>query len=359
VCGEVNVLLLSRYGRLGASSRVRYYQFLPQLEASGIQTTVSALLDDLYLQRLYSGQRFGWTRILFSYARRIRALLSVRRYDIVWIEKELLPWMPALGERLLYSLRIPYVVDYDDAVFHSYDLHPRSIVRAALGTKIDEVMRSSALVTAGNDYLADRARSAGARRVEVVPTVVDTDVYRPGSQRSGPVTIGWIGSPSTAKYLRTVAGALAEVCRDGAARVVVVGAPDPGLGSVPLEVRAWAEHREVSDIQSFDIGIMPLEDGPWERGKCGYKLIQYMACGLPVVGSPVGVNRSIVRHGTNGFLASSPEEWVRFLSQLRDDAKLRSRMGQHGRADVEAGYSVRSVGPRLLDYFRDLHDPAI
>lgn len=353
---DVRVLFLTRYGPLGASSRVRLLQFLPLLEAAGIRATVSPLLPDDYLRRLYAGGGVDRKRVAAWYAGRMRMLAGARRFDVVWIEKELFPWLPAWAESILSTLGVPYVVDYDDAIFHQYELHRSALVRRGLGRKIDAVMRHAALVTAGNEYLAERARGAGAARVEVLPSVVDTTRYalEAGPRGSAPFTIGWIGSPSTAEYLRAVAPALAEVCADGGCRFVTVGAGLSGLDGVPLEARSWAEDREVADIQEFDVGIMPLPDGPWELGKCGFKLIQYMACGVPVVASPVGANRTIVRVGETGYLANSLPEWVASLRTLRDDPARAREMGLRGRGDAEGIYSIAAVGPRLAELLRQL-----
>ena len=197
----MKVLLLSRYGRLGASSRIRSLQYLPFFELKGWQINVISLFSDSYVQALYSGQS-QWSQVITGYLQRLKSLLLVRRYDLIWIEKEIFPFMPALAEWLLAKAGIPYVVDYDDALFHRYDQHRSWLVRTLLGRKIDTVMKYSALVIAGNEYLAERARAAGARHVEIVPTVVDLtryDVVR--SVRKHPLVVGWIGSPSTSHYL--------------------------------------------------------------------------------------------------------------------------------------------------------------
>jgi glycosyltransferase involved in cell wall biosynthesis len=281
-------------------------------------------------------------------------LLSSRSFDLLWIEYELFPWFPAWTEAILSMSDVPFLVDYDDAIFHRYDLHSNTLVRIALGGKIDRVMRLAALVTVGNEYLADHARRAGAKRVEYLPTVIDRERYQAAPQRShAKFTIGWIGSPMTAPYLCPIIPALAEVCKSGEARVVLVGSGDIHLDDVPCEVRAWSEDAEIADIQSFDVGIMPLPDAPWERGKCGYKAIQYMACGRPVVVSPVGANRQIVEHGVNGFLAATAADWVRSLQVLRDDQALRERMGKAGRMKAEAQYSMQVTAPRLALLLRD------
>ena len=165
-------------------------------------------------------------------------------------------------------------------------------------------------------------------------------------------TIGWIGSPSTARYLRDIAPALAQVCWDGRARVRLVGSGPVDLPGVPVDVVAWREETEVDEIRGFDAGIMPLPDEPWARGKCGFKLIQYMACGLPVVASPVGVNAEIVEDGGNGFLARDAGEWVAALARLMGDAALGGRLGKAGRRKVEARYCLQVTGARVVEVVR-------
>jgi glycosyltransferase involved in cell wall biosynthesis len=249
------------------------------------------------------------------------------------------------------------VVDYDDALFHQYDQHRSAWVRRLLGGKIARVMRGAHLVTAGNAYLADYARRAGAPRVEIIPTVIDLERYPPAGVRPAsdtPFTIGWIGSPSTAKYLLAIAPALAEVCAGGRGVVRLIGAGPVDLPGVPVEVLPWNGSTEVEELKRFDVGIMPLPDEPWERGKCGFKLIQYMACGLPVVASPIGVNMEIVEQGVNGYLAETTAEWVQALNTLLLDADLRKRMGQAGRKKVEQEYSLQVTGPRLAGRIKSI-----
>ncbi len=348
----MRVLLLSRYSRLGASSRVRSFQYLPFLESKGLQVDVSPLFSDNYLQSLYSRQSRG-LQVLAGYWRRLKVLFHAGKYDLVWIEKEAFPFMPAFAEWLLAKARVPYVVDYDDALFHRYDRHRRWLIRLILGRKIDSVMRHAALVIAGNEYLADHARAAGAKCVEAVPTVVDLARYKVvQSDSNHPLVVGWIGSPSTSHYLAVIAPIIESLSKEFDVRFVAVGASEESVNGLPMEVRPWSEESEVQSIQEFDIGIMPLVDDPWERGKCGYKLIQYMACGVPVVASPVGVNKQIVDHGTSGFLAQDMQEWEQALRRLLNDQNLRRRMGAKGRECVEAWYSLEVQAPRLEELMR-------
>ncbi len=345
----MKLLALTKYDKLGASSRLRTFQFVPGLEARGIAVEIAPLFDDSYLEALYEGRRPRATA-LAALARRFGQRAAMRRTDLVWIEKEILPWMPWVVEQALLPRDVPYVCDYDDAVFHNYDLHRSGLVRRLLGHKLDRLMAGAALVVAGNDYLAARARTAGAVRVGVVPTVVDTGRYatRNAGPAGTPLNVGWIGSPSTwDAYMRPRLDMFAASAARHGARLLAVGASP--TEHPRLDIRPWSEANEVAQIQQMDIGLMPLSDTPWARGKCGYKLIQYMACGLPVIASPVGVNTEIVEHGVNGFLASSDAEWQEALDRLLTDPALRRAMGTAGRRKVEQRYSLQVWTPRLAD----------
>jgi glycosyltransferase involved in cell wall biosynthesis len=340
----MKVLLLTRYGRLGVTSRIRFLQYAPYLEKHGVEITVAPFLTDDYVQSLYKGQK-NVKAVALAYIRRLRQLLGSGDYDLLWIEKELLPWLPAIPERIVG----PYVVDYDDAVFHGYDQHRSFLVRFLLGNKIRTTMSRATVVVVGNEYLASYARESGASDIEHVPTVVDLDRYGVPREHSNEVfTIGWIGTPWTSRYLPAIAPALKEVCRDGRARLLLIGSGDISLDGVPLEVRAWSEPTEIENIQSIDVGIMPLPDEPYERGKCGYKLLQYMACGRPVIASPVGANRQIVDDGVNGLFASTPADWIRAIEKLRQNQDMRRAMGEAARLKVDGMYSLQVQAPRIL-----------
>ena len=199
----------------------------------------------------------------------------------------------------------------------------------------------------------ERARQAGARRVELIPTVVDTHRYRPRQARPNETpVIGWIGTPNTSRYLQPLLPVFKALQARMRVRVVAVGARSEDFAGTPVETLPWSEETEVESIQQFDIGIMPLPDSPWERGKCGYKLIQCMACGVPVVASPVGVNTVIVNPGKNGLLARD-DEWEEHLTTLLQDPELRRSFGAQGRKDVENWYSLEVQAPRLLNTIRE------
>ncbi len=349
----IRVLCCPRLDRQGASSRYRSFQYLPYLREHGFQIDVVPLFSEKYLRVRYAKGHRSLAHMAPAYARRWFRLRQCKKYDLIWTEKELLPWMPRWIESLSLPRTVPYVVDYDDAEFHRYDNHRLGAIRLLLGKKINEVMRGAAMVIAGNDYIAEHARRAGASHVELLPTVVDLDRYPPAPPpRNDVFTIGWIGTPITARFLQLVAPVLREICRGGAARLVTIGSGPLDLPGVPVEVRPWSEETEVRDIRQFDVGIMPLPDNPHNRGKCGLKLIQYLACGRPVVGTPIGVNTEIIRHDENGFQASTVEEWTQSLERLRADPTLRETMGRNGRELVEQRYSLAVAAPRLAEMLR-------
>jgi glycosyltransferase involved in cell wall biosynthesis len=350
---RLQVLALPRYGPAGASSRYRFYQFIPLLGQAGIDVTVSPLLPDQYVLDLYSGRPRRPGMIAAALTRRLLNLLREGSHDLLWIEGELFPWLPALAESLMGARTRPYVVDYDDAIFHRYGLHKSISVRRFLGEKIDKVMRGAAAVVAGSPYLFEHARAVGASTVVLVPTVVDMRQYDPLPQRPAQsFTMVWIGSPSTQNYLKSIEPALAEVSHEGARLKAIGVSPDFNLKDVVLERLRWTEATEARMLSDADVGIMPLTDDPWSRGKCGFKLVQYMASGLPVVASPVGANTSIVLDGISGFLAADLPSWVASLRALRADARRRSAMGMAGRRRAEQLYSVEAAFPQLVDVLR-------
>ena len=345
----MKILLLSRYENLGASSRYRSYQYLPYLRKEGFEITVAPLFDNDYIKDLYAGRKKNILKILKAYTKRIINLCRVKNFDLIWIEKEALPWLPAWIECKLGLAKVPYIVDYDDAIFHRYDQHHFKLIRWVLGQKIDHIIQYAALVLVGNEYLLERAKKAGAKRVELLPTVIDLEKYQTTFFNKNKIfTIGWIGSPVTSHYLKLVMPALEEFCRKNTAQIVLIGAKREDLPTnMPVKYVSWFEETEIKEIQKFDVGIMPLPDNAWERGKCGFKLIQYMACGLPVVGSPVGVNAKIIKHGINGYQARNIGEWVWALQRLKGDQKLRQKMGSAGRKIVEKEYCLQVAASRL------------
>lgn len=348
----MRVLGLAKYGSRAASTRQRLLQYAPHLAERGIGLEIRALLDDDYIERLARGAAQPRSAILKGYVRRVADIVAARRFDVAWVQYETFPYLPGLAERALALAGVPIVYDIDDAIFHLYDRHRSPIVRRMLGKKLAPLLRQASACLCGNAYLQSYASRYCSNSL-IVPTVVDTNVYRPVWQndaqflrRAAPV-VGWIGSPSTWAYVEPLLPALLTMLARHNVMLRVVGAGPRAHGIAGIDAIDWSEENEVADIQAMDIGIMPLPDEPWARGKCGYKLIQYMACGLPVVASPVGVNCEIVSHGTNGYLVTEPGDWVAALERLISDVVLRRAFGADGAGVVEARYSLRSQQDRV------------
>jgi glycosyltransferase involved in cell wall biosynthesis len=345
------ILFLTKYGRRAATTRFRVLQYLPYLEQAGFSCELRPLLNDAYLQRTLEEGKSAWTHAATGVARRLAALLSLHRYSLVVIHMEAIPFFPPIVERAVAAMGVPYVYDFDDASFHKYDQHDSAMVRV-LSAKISVVIKHASLVTAGNPYLAEYAKQFNSN-VQIFPTIVDTDVFAPPAQKQpqSPVVIGWIGSPTTAPYVAELADIWQAVTADGGCVLRLVGSGDAIPPTNGIEVRPWAEDTEVSEIQQFDVGIMPLSEDPWARGKSGFKLIEYLACGLPAVASPVGVNADIVIDGHNGYLCRSWSEWIGRLRGLVEDSSAREAMGRRGRQLAIERWSLKQWGPRLAEAF--------
>jgi len=346
----IRVLGLSLYGPQAASHRVRLSQFQPGLAAAGIDLQIQSLLDDAYLQRSFSGRRPSLRGVLAAYGRRLRALRQADRFDVAIVYGELLPFLPDWLERQL--LTVPFMYDCDDAFFLKYRTGRLRHLQPLLGGKADRMMEAALAVTAGNAGLAAYARRFNSN-VTVLPSVVDTDQFRPAepplAERSAhPFTVGWIGSPSTAPYLQLVVEPLQQLAREHPVRLLVVGGPAPAIPGVEVIEQPWSLEREVPLIHQFDVGVMPLPDTPWARGKCAYKLIQCLACGIPVVASPVGANVEAVPPEC-GLLAATQEGWLVAFRRLAADPELRRRMGRAARLWVDQRYSLHSALPLLTD----------
>jgi glycosyltransferase involved in cell wall biosynthesis len=341
----ISCLVLSRYGLLGASSRVRFGQYFEALAREGIACRLSPLLPDAYLPLRYRDDPRRYAYALIGYIERVWSLLRARAYDVVWVEGELFPGMPAFFEGLLARMGTPYVVDYDDALFHKYDHLSKGLLGGLYREKFSHLLTQSSGATAGNAYLEDLCLLNGAPAVTRVPSVVDIDHYIPQQSEPAedrPLTIGWIGTPHTTKHLQLVEPALRRLDREFPLVLMTVGAsPLEGYG-VPIRQLPWSLESEVRLVNEMDIGIMPLTDEPFERGKCGYKLIQYMALAKPVVASPVGVNTEIVSPGTNGFLAKDEAGWFDALRELATSRDARIAMGAAGRTRVVDYFSVQA-----------------
>ena len=352
----MTVTYFSKSSSVGPSSRYRVFQFLPHFQVAGIDCRVAPLFGDTYFSILEVRSRALQICLKIPYVcarflKRLATVLMLRRQDLVITEGPLFPYAPPVVERLLRRLGQRVVVEMDDAI-HLTPGHE---------TKIPALLTLASGVIVGNERLAAYARQCSSN-VRVVPTVVDTDRFAPLERRGvtsnghadDPITIVWMGLAYNLKYLTVLVPALRALQSQYPVKLRVVCSHAPQLAGVDVEFRPWDFSREVTDLQDATIGVMPLEDTEWARGKCGLKLLQYLAVGLPAVASPVGVNSDIIVNGENGFLAMTEDEWYERLLALCRQPELRTRMGQAGRKTVESGYSLALWGPRLADVYRAL-----
>ena len=349
----MRIFFFTKYGRKGASSRYRTHQFLEFYRNAGVRTRCFPLFPDRYLEDLYEGEKSS-DRISDIYWRRWRDMKWVGDCDLVVVEKEFFPFLPAFCERKAFQSVRHILLDFDDAIFFKYRYHPRITVRWLLGKKLDRLMAWSDGVIGGNRFLSEYA-SQYAPRTWVVPTSVDTDKYLVHDHdHGGLVTLGWIGTPITAKYLNLIRGPIEKLAREIPIRFIVIGTKAPEWDGVEVLSYPWSEEKEADWIRWMDIGLMPLEDTPWEKGKCGLKLLQYMAARVVPVGSNVGANRDIITPGTDGYLCGTEDEWLACLLALARDPDRRVRIGEAARRKILEEYSLKKAGHKLLQIYREV-----
>jgi glycosyltransferase involved in cell wall biosynthesis len=338
--------------------RYRLEQWEPLLRERGVEITYAPFEDDELHSVVYQPGRIGKKLQLVSrnLARRLSTISKARKYDLVYILREAALLGPAVFERLLYQQRVPFVFDFDDAIFVTYRSPSNGYLSyLKFASKTRTICRLASHVMVGNPYLAEYAGQVN-EKVTVIPTTIDTDKYRASPPRNsdGPLTIGWTGSYSTVQHLDTLRGALKKLAETENFRLRVIGTPAYELAPVNVEAMQWRASTELADLSAIDIGVMPLPDDQWSKGKCGLKALQFMALGVPTVCSPVGVNTDIIQDNENGFLAATEAEWVEKLTRLLRDGELRRRLGQAGRATVEEKYSAVTQAPRVYEIFKSV-----
>lgn len=338
--------------------RYRLEQWDPLLRERGVEITYAPFEDDELHAIVYKPGRMGKKLQLVTrnLARRLSTIGKAGKYDLVYILREAALLGPPVFERLLYQQRVPFVFDFDDAIFVSYRSPSNGYLSyLKFASKTKTICRLASHVMVGNPYLAEYA-SAVNDNVTVVPTTIDTEKYRviPPRTTDGPPVIGWTGSFSTVQHLDTLRGALKKLAQTEQFRLRVIGTPTYELAPVDVEAMQWRAATELEDLRAIDIGVMPLPDDNWSKGKCGLKALQFMALGIPTICSPVGVNTDIIQDNENGFLAMTEDEWVDKLSRLLKSAELRRRLGDAGRATVEEEYSAVIQAPRVYEIFKSV-----
>ena len=339
------------------SQRFRFEQYFTFLKEVGHDYKVQGFLDQKTWSILYKpGQIFSKAfGIASGFTRRLLILLTAHRYDFIFIHREATPIGPPIIEWLLAKVfKKKIIYDFDDAIWLPNISEENSIAaKLKWHQKVKHIAQWSYKLSCGNEYLANWA-SQWNDRVFIIPTTIDlvnqhNELHHESSES---ITIGWTGTHSTAKYLSLIEPALQTLAQKHPTINFSFISNKPIEINLPnLKFIKWNKSSEIEDLNTIDIGIMPLTPDKWSEGKCGFKILQYMALGIPTVASPVGVNKSIIDQGKNGYLAFTPDEWITYLSKLITDKALRNRIGTEGYETVTNRFSTEAIRTRFLDLF--------
>ena len=356
----MKVLFWVPYPTKGASNRHRVEQYLPYLKKAGIRYALRPFWSGTAYNILYKKGRYVRKAFFFILGSisRFFGLFEALGYDIVFIHREACPVGTAFFESILYVLKKPLIFDFDDAIFLPPPTRPNEFIEKF--KKPDNagcIIRMSAHTIAGNKYLSEfTLRHSSA--VSIIPTSIDTDIYYPRTAGgdNGRVVVGWMGSVTSLPLLEAMKSIFIRLSvRFDNIGFKIVGGNFSISGFSKVVSKKWSSKEEIDDLKSFNIGIMPMPDSEWTKGKCGFKAILYMGMGIPCVCSPVGMNKEIITDGVNGFLASTEDEWVEKLSFLIESPQLRNKLGAAGRKTVEERYSVNINAPKFLDVLKGVY----
>jgi glycosyltransferase involved in cell wall biosynthesis len=349
----IKVLFFTQTPEVGAAPRYRVYQYLDYLRSKGFECDINfGASNDCFRKLVERNKLRDKFRYYYSepFISRLKSLFTVKKYDIIFIQRDLLLYFPHVFEVLIQKLNKKIVFDYDDALFeipNSMDFRYLYYLRGK--NKTANVIKLSRHVIAGNKYLADYALKYN-QNVTIIPTSVDLSRHKDKTvdkKTSEKIVIGWIGRPGSAFYLKKMQNVFLALARKHNFILKVVGAKELNLPGVSLVTKNWRLEEEIEDLGGFDIGIMPLTEDAWAQGKSATKLLEYLAAGIPVVCSPVGINKDIISEGENGFLAGAEQEWIDKLSILLSNEDMRKKFSRQGRFIVEKFFSIQANAPKL------------
>ncbi|MDA1122505.1 MAG: glycosyltransferase family 4 protein [Bacteroidetes bacterium] len=338
------------------SQRFRFEQYFELLKKNGVEIEARPFIDvatwnSLYLEGNFISKTIG---IGLGFIKRFRDVFRAKEADLIFIHREAAPMgLPFLEWIISNVLGKKIIYDFDDAIWLPNTSKENALVaRIKWHSKVGSICRWSWKLSCGNNFLTDFARIFNTN-VLLNPTTIDTNYHDPNKQRKKerPLTIGWTGSHSTLKYIEFLVPIIARLEKEIDFRFLVISNQAPKFHLESLEYRKWDKATEIKDLMEIDIGLMPLTDDPWAKGKCGFKALQYMALEIPALISPVGVNGEIVEDGKEGFHCTTTEDWYLSITNLIQDVDLRTQLGSAGRKKVIARYSVESNGENFMSLF--------
>lgn len=353
----MKVLFLTPYPHNTAGSqRFRFEQYYSLLKEKGIDIDVQSFFDEQTWEILYIPGNIGmklWGLVKGFARRSVRIFFLSIQYDVIFIHREATPIGPPIFEWLIAKvLQKKILYDFDDAIWKENTSAENSLAaRLKWHSKTESICRWSWRISVGNDFLAHYAKQFN-HEVVVNPTTIDSEnLHLPERYYNKNVVIGWTGTHSTLKYLQVVEASLNELNKKHNFELVIIADKAPDIDLPNLRFIQWMIDSEIADLNRIDIGLMPLTNDEWAKGKCGFKALQFMALEIPVLVSPVGINAEIVDHDIHGYHCESSQDWVFYLEKLISDSELRLKMGKEGRKKVAGQYSVRSNAENFLQLF--------
>jgi len=352
----MKILFLVPYCSEGASNRYRVEQYLPYLKEANIDYTISPFVFNKFYKIIYLKGKYHKKIFYFiiAFFRRLKDVFRLHKYDVVFIHREACPLGPPVFEWIVHLLGKPIIFDFDDSIFLQNFNPTNSFYRfLKFPSKIKTIIKMSSKVIVANGFLEEYARKFN-KAVYVLPTPINTKKFFVAKRISDQLTIGWVGSPTTAPYLQIIFNVMKILSNKYDFILKIIGGDQKiNIPGVKVENHGWQLEREVKDFQDIDIGLYPLPDNLWVRGKAGFKAIQYMSAGVPVVASSVGMIKEIVQDKVTGFLASSEMEWIDKISALIENPELRRKIGLAGRKVVEDKFSVRANVSKYIEILKD------
>ena len=355
----MKVLFIVPYPTEGASNRYRVEQYLPYLEREGIQVRLRPFISQRFFKILYREGHLLEKGIYFLAAcfRRAGDLYGAFGSNLIFVHREAFPIGPPIFEWLCHAMGKPIIFDFDDAIF----LPDTSFLKPSwrflkCAWKAKHIIRMSKMTIVSNRYLEAYAKKYN-EKVCVIPTVLDTEKWpmKQDARENGSLVIGWIGTATTAAYLEEILSIFGELAKKHRFILRIIGSSKKvEIPGVEVDNREWSLKTDWKHFHDLDIGIYPLPDDPWARGKAAFKAIQYMAAGVPVVASPVGMNCEVIQDGVNGFLAATQEEWLQKLSLLAEQPSLRRQLAEEGRKRVEALYATDLYRDHFLNLAKNV-----
>jgi len=348
------IIFFTRYNNMSASVRYRYLQYFNILNKNNFTTELSYLFDNSFFNNKIILNKINIITILFSYIKRFFKLILIKNDTVVVVHLELFPYFPSIGERILNFKNIKIVIDLDDAIFHQYTGLNNYFLRILLKNKFKNIFNlKNSMITSGNEYNQKKALELNPKlKTKIFPTVVKVNnINQQKFVKKNKFTIVWIGSPSTSVYLKKILAPLAILNSEYNINIRLIGAGHIDLPGVQFESYRWNEETEIKLISECHVGIMPLNNDDWSKGKCGFKLLQYMSCKLPCVASPVGVNSDIIENNVNGFLVNSDNEWIKSILELKNNHSLYKKFYELSFIKLNEYYSYESQKKRILKYY--------